>query len=63
MTSDAIRAEDEELRAAEEFRKRSIANIYKQLARVLHPDFERDSERQKEKVQLDAGTHRSISSK
>lgn len=44
--------EDEESRAAAEFRKRSIANIYKQLARVLHPDFERDSDRQKEKVQL-----------
>jgi hypothetical protein len=43
---------DADLRAAEEFRKRSIANIYKQLARVLHPDFERDSERQKHKVQL-----------
>jgi hypothetical protein len=44
--------EDENLRAEEEFRKLSIANIYKQLARVLHPDFERDSERQKDKVQL-----------
>lgn len=44
--------EDEDVRAAEEFRKRSIANIYKQLARVLHPDFERDSELQKAKVQL-----------
>jgi hypothetical protein len=44
--------DDEELRAAEEFRKRSIANIYKQLARVLHPDFERDTEQQKVKVQL-----------
>jgi hypothetical protein len=44
--------EDEQLRAAEEFRKRSIANIYKQLARVLHPDLERDVERQKQKVQL-----------
>jgi hypothetical protein len=43
---------DGDLRAAEEFRKRSIANIYKQLARVLHPDLERDSERQKEKVLL-----------
>ena len=40
------------MRVAEELRKRSIANIYKQLARVLHPDFERDRERQKEKVQL-----------
>src|SRR5215471_5649757 len=44
--------EDEQLRAEEEFRKRSIANIYKQLARVLHPDLERDTERQKYKVQL-----------
>jgi hypothetical protein len=44
--------QDEHLRAEEEFRKRSIANIYKQLARVLHPDFERDTELQKNKVQL-----------
>jgi hypothetical protein len=44
--------EDAQVRAEEEFRKRSIANIYKQLARVLHPDFERDTERQKYKVQL-----------
>jgi hypothetical protein len=44
--------DDEHLRAAEEFRKRSIANIYKQLARALHPDLERDSEQQKIKVQL-----------
>jgi hypothetical protein len=44
--------EDEDLRAAEEFRKRSIATIYKQLARVLHPDLERDSERRKQKVEL-----------
>src|SRR5215831_10211919 len=44
--------EDEQLRAEEEFRKRSIANIYKQLARVLHPDLERDSDRQKQKVEL-----------
>jgi hypothetical protein len=43
---------DEELRAAEEARKRSIATIYKQLARILHPDLERDSERQKQKVAL-----------
>jgi len=44
--------EHEQLRAEEEFRKRTIANIYKQLARVLHPDLERDGERQKNKVQL-----------
>jgi hypothetical protein len=43
---------DEQLRAEEELRKRSIATIYKQLARVLHPDLERDSERQKQKVEL-----------
>jgi hypothetical protein len=45
-------SDDEQIRAAEEFRKRSVANIYKQLARVLHPDLERDSERQKQKVEL-----------
>ena len=45
-------SQDADLRAAEESRKRSIANIYKQLARVLHPDFERDSGRQKQKVEL-----------
>jgi hypothetical protein len=45
-------SQDTQLQAAEEFRKRSIANIYKQLARVLHPDFERDAERQKQKLQL-----------
>ena len=44
--------DDEQTRAAEEARKRSIATIYKQLARVLHPDLERDSERQREKVEL-----------
>jgi len=45
-------SDDDEMRAAEAFRKRSIANMYKQLARVLHPDFERDDERRQEKVQL-----------
>jgi hypothetical protein len=44
--------DNEQLRAAEEFRKRSIATIYKQLARVLHPDLERDRERQKQKIEL-----------
>ncbi|HTG73590.1 MAG TPA: hypothetical protein VMB70_07465, partial [Terriglobia bacterium] len=44
--------DNEELRAAEEFRKRSIATIYKQLARVLHPDLERDRDRQKQKIEL-----------
>ena len=45
-------SEDDDLRADEEFRKRSTANIYKQLARVLHPDLERDTERRMKKVQL-----------
>ena len=44
--------QDAELRAAEELRKRSVANIYKQLARVLHPDFERDGARQRQKLEL-----------
>jgi hypothetical protein len=44
--------DDADLRAAEEFRKRSIANMYKQLARVLHPDLEPDSEFRKKKVEL-----------
>lgn len=44
--------EDEHLRAEEESRRRSIANIYRQLARVLHPDLEPDTERQKKKVEL-----------
>lgn len=44
--------DDEQVRAAEELRKRSVAIIYRQLARVLHPDLERDSERQKQKVEL-----------
>jgi hypothetical protein len=43
---------DDDGRAEEEARKRSIATIYKQLARILHPDLERDPERQKQKVEL-----------
>jgi hypothetical protein len=39
-------------RQAEEARKKSIATIYKQLARVLHPDFEQDAARKEEKVVL-----------
>ena len=44
--------EEDNIRAMEEARKRSIAAMYKRLARVLHPDLERDSERQKQKVEL-----------
>jgi len=45
-------AEGGNLRAEEALRKRSIATLYKQLVRVLHPDLERDSERQKQKMEL-----------
>ena len=44
--------DDDQIRAAEALRKKNIANTYKQLVRVLHPDLEPDSERRKEKVQL-----------
>lgn len=36
----------------EEARKRSISTVYKQLAKVLHPDLERDPERRLEKERL-----------
>lgn len=45
-------SEDEQLRLEEKFRKQNIAKIYKELARVLHPDLEQDRERQKQKVEL-----------
>jgi hypothetical protein len=35
---------EERERMAEELRKKTVATIYKQLARVLHPDLELDSE-------------------
>ncbi len=40
---------EERARQAEEMRKRSIASIYKQLARVVHPDLEQDEERRRKK--------------
>ncbi len=43
---------EERLRQAEEVRKKSIASIYKQLAKVLHPDLEPDNERRQSKVVL-----------
>ncbi len=43
---------EERTRQAEEIRKRSIASIYKQLAKVLHPDLEPDNERRQSKVVL-----------
>jgi len=33
---------EEQLRQAEELRKKTVASLYKQLARVLHPDLELD---------------------
>lgn len=43
---------EERLRQAEEARHRTIGAIYKQLAKVLHPDLERDPQRQREKLGL-----------
>jgi hypothetical protein len=51
--SDARRAEKERLLAqAEEARKKTLASIYKQLARVLHPDLEQDPAVRESKVLL-----------
>lgn len=41
---------EERARQAEEARKKGIAAIYKQLARVLHPDLEPDPERRERKL-------------
>ena len=41
---------EERARQAEEARKKGIASIYKQLARVLHPDLEPDPERRERKL-------------
>lgn len=38
--------------AMAEARERTLGTLYKQLAKVLHPDLERDPQRQVEKVQL-----------
>jgi hypothetical protein len=43
---------EERLRQAEEIRKKGIAAIYKELAKVLHPDLEQDPERKQRKVVL-----------
>jgi len=37
---------------AEELRKKTLATVYKQLARVLHPDLELDPERRRQKERL-----------
>src|SRR5262249_35645281 len=40
---------EERLRQAEEIRKKSIATIYRELAKVLHPDLEQDPARRQQK--------------
>lgn len=44
--------QEERMRQAEQLRKKSIASIYKQLAKVLHPDLELDAARRQAKVAL-----------
>src|SRR5215475_12429220 len=43
---------EERLRQAEEIRKKSIATIYRELAKLLHPDLEQDPERRQQKIVL-----------
>jgi hypothetical protein len=43
---------EKRLRQAEEIRKKSIATIYRELAKVLHPDLEQDPERRQQKIGL-----------
>jgi hypothetical protein len=43
---------EERQRLAEELRKKTVATIYKQLARVLHPDLELDAARKGQKEVL-----------
>jgi hypothetical protein len=43
---------EEQLRQTEEIQKRSIASIYKELAKALHPDLEPDADRKQHKVVL-----------
>ena len=40
------------IRQAEELRKKSIASLYKQLAKVLHPDLEPNAQRRARKAEL-----------
>ena len=43
---------EEQIRQAEELRKKTVANLYKQLARVLHPDLELDPALKEQKQAL-----------
>jgi hypothetical protein len=45
-------AKEMRLKQAEEIRKKSLATIYRQLAKALHPDLEPDPERRQRKVAL-----------
>lgn len=45
-------AKEARLQQAEEIRKKSLATIYRQLAKVLHPDLEPDPERKQRKSVL-----------
>ncbi len=45
-------AKEMRIKQAEEIRKKSLATIYRQLAKVLHPDLEPDPERKQRKVAL-----------
>lgn len=45
-------AKEARLQQAEEIRKKSLATIYRQLAKVLHPDLEPDPERKQRKSAL-----------
>lgn len=45
-------AKELRLKQAEEMRKKSLATIYRQLAKALHPDLEPDPERRERKVAL-----------
>lgn len=43
---------EERERMAEELRKKTVATLYKQLARVLHPDLELDAELKQQKLAI-----------
>jgi hypothetical protein len=43
---------EKRMQHAEEVRKKSIATIYRELAKVLHPDLEQDPERRQRKIVL-----------
>ena len=51
-TSKRQSAKEARLQQAEEIRKKSLATIYRQLAKVLHPDLEPDPERKQRKSAL-----------